>query len=56
MAELAGVHNHATVQLAGELTSEMTGAMVELAGRVQPHDGSARRRADQRDGYTRPAS
>ncbi|KAH0893117.1 hypothetical protein HID58_055546 [Brassica napus] len=45
-AELAGEHNHAMVQLAGELT----GAMAELAGRVQPHDGSARRRADRRDG------
>ncbi|KAF3567935.1 hypothetical protein DY000_02014312 [Brassica cretica] len=45
-AELAGEHNHTTVQLAGELT----GAMVELAGRVQPHDGSARRQADRRDG------
>ncbi|KAF2592316.1 hypothetical protein F2Q70_00043169 [Brassica cretica] len=44
--ELSGEHNHTTVQLAGELT----GAMVELAGRVQPHDGSARRRADRRDG------
>ncbi|KAF2552957.1 hypothetical protein F2Q68_00034969 [Brassica cretica] len=44
-AELAGEHNHATVQLVGELTS----AMAELSGRVQPHDGSARRRADRRD-------
>ncbi|KAF2567751.1 hypothetical protein F2Q68_00026579 [Brassica cretica] len=35
--ELDGEHNHTTVQLAGELT----GAMVELAGRVQPHEGSA---------------
>ncbi|KAH0874573.1 LOW QUALITY PROTEIN: hypothetical protein HID58_071935, partial [Brassica napus] len=45
-AELAGEHNHAKVQLAGELT----GAMAELAGRVQPHGGSARRRADRHDG------
>ncbi|KAF3595276.1 hypothetical protein DY000_02024953 [Brassica cretica] len=45
-AKLAGEHNHTMVQLAGELT----GATVELAGRVQPHDGSARRRADRRDG------
>ncbi|KAF3567934.1 hypothetical protein DY000_02014313 [Brassica cretica] len=45
-AELAGEHNHTTVQLAGELT----GTMVELAGRVQPHDGSAHRRADRRNG------
>ncbi|KAH0859109.1 hypothetical protein HID58_087370 [Brassica napus] len=47
--ELAGEHNHTTVQLAGE----RTGAMVELAGRVQPHDGSARRRADRRDARRR---
>ncbi|KAF2558512.1 hypothetical protein F2Q68_00016775 [Brassica cretica] len=45
MAELAGEHNHATAQLAGELT----GAVAELAGRVQPHGGSARRRADRRE-------
>ncbi|KAH0873035.1 hypothetical protein HID58_070397 [Brassica napus] len=44
--ELAGEHNHATVQLAGELT----GAMAELTGRVHTHGGSARRRADRRDG------
>ncbi|KAF3542718.1 hypothetical protein DY000_02006331 [Brassica cretica] len=45
-AKLAGEHNHATVQLA----SELTGAVAKLAGRVQPHGGSARRRADWRDG------
>ncbi|KAH0903664.1 hypothetical protein HID58_043167 [Brassica napus] len=39
-AELAGEHNHATVDLA----SDLTGAVAELAGRVQPHVGSARRR------------
>ncbi|KAH0860218.1 hypothetical protein HID58_088479 [Brassica napus] len=44
-AELAGKHNHATVQFAGELTGacnhtavqlagELTGVMVELAGEV----------------------
>ncbi|KAH0872004.1 LOW QUALITY PROTEIN: hypothetical protein HID58_069366 [Brassica napus] len=50
-AKLAGEHNHATVQFAGELT----GTMAELAGRVQPHGGSARRRADRRDAHRRAA-
>ncbi|KAF3566514.1 hypothetical protein DY000_02013542 [Brassica cretica] len=37
-------------RVTAELASELTGAMVELAGRVQPHVSSARRRADRRDG------
>ncbi|KAF3576916.1 hypothetical protein DY000_02032920 [Brassica cretica] len=53
--EDTGVEVSRTCRDQVELAGELTGAMVDLAGRVQPHVVSAHRRADRRDGLARRA-